>query len=48
MSEPVQIKAELSALAAFLAGRREQILRSWLRAVELDPQLTTPSSISRA
>ena len=48
MSEAVHIKAELSALAAYLAARREQILRTWLRAVELDPQLTTPSSISRA
>jgi signal transduction histidine kinase len=48
MSESVHIKAELSALAAYLAARREQILRTWLRAVELDPQLTTPSSISRA
>ena len=42
------MKAELSALASYLAGRREQILSCWLRAVELDPQLTTPSSISRA
>ncbi|HEX2791892.1 MAG TPA: sensor histidine kinase [Steroidobacteraceae bacterium] len=48
MNDSNQIKTELSALAAYLAGRRDLILRSWLRAVELDPQLTTPSGISRA
>src|SRR3984957_2406496 len=48
MTDSNQMKAELSALAAYLAARREQILGTWLRAVELDPQLTTPSSISRA
>jgi signal transduction histidine kinase len=48
MSEPTSIKSELARLATHLAGRREQILRSWLRAVELDPELTTPSGISRA
>jgi signal transduction histidine kinase len=48
MTDSNQIKAELSALASYLAGRREQILLCWLRAVELDPQLTTPSGISRA
>jgi signal transduction histidine kinase len=47
MSEPTCIKSELSRLAVYLAERREQILRSWLRAVELDPELTTPSGISR-
>jgi signal transduction histidine kinase len=47
MSDPIQIKAELSALAAYLAARREQILRSWLRSVELDPELTTAASNSR-
>jgi signal transduction histidine kinase len=48
MTDSNQMKAELSALASYLGGRREQILHAWLRAVELDPQLTTPSSISRA
>ena len=48
MTDSNQMKAELSALASYLAGRREQILHAWLRAVELDPHLTTPSSISRA
>jgi signal transduction histidine kinase len=47
MTEPTSIKSELSRLAVHLAERREQILRSWLRAVELDPELTTPSGISR-
>src|SRR3984885_16011367 len=48
MADANELKAELSALAAYLAARREQILRAWLSAVEFDPQLTTPSSISRA
>jgi signal transduction histidine kinase len=48
MADVNPVKAELSALAAYLAGHREQILRAWQSAVELDPQLTTPSSISRA
>jgi signal transduction histidine kinase len=51
MSDPTsikpEIKSELSRLAAHLAARREQILLSWQRAVELDPELTTPSGISR-
>jgi len=47
MTELTSIKSELSRLAAHLAARREQILRNWLRAVELDPELTTPSGISR-
>jgi signal transduction histidine kinase len=48
MTEPTAIKAGLSALASWLAGRREPILRAWLLAIEGDPQLTTPTSISRA
>jgi hypothetical protein len=48
MNDSNQIKTELSALALYLASRRDQILRAWLRAVELDPQLTAPASISRA
>jgi signal transduction histidine kinase len=48
MSDSNHIKAELTALASYLAGQREHILRCWLQAVELDPQLTTPSGISRA
>jgi signal transduction histidine kinase len=48
MNGPTQIKVELTALAAWLAGRREQILGAWMRAVGGDPELTTPSSISRA
>jgi signal transduction histidine kinase len=47
MTESTPIKAELSRLAVHLAARREQILRNWQRAVELDPELTTPSGISR-
>jgi signal transduction histidine kinase len=47
MTEPTSIKPELSRLAEHLAARREQILRSWLRAIELDPELTTPSGITR-
>jgi signal transduction histidine kinase len=47
MTEPTSIKPELSRLAEHLAARRDQILRSWLRAIELDPELTTPSGITR-
>ena len=47
MTEPTSIKSELSRLAEHLAARRDQILRSWLRAIELDPELTTPSGITR-
>ena len=38
----------LQELAAFLAGRREQILANWRRAVDADPELTTASTITRA
>jgi signal transduction histidine kinase len=47
MTESNPIKAELSRLAVHLAARREHILRNWQRAVERDPELTTPSGISR-
>lgn len=39
---------QLNALAAHLASRRNAILRAWRTAVDLDPQLTTASTISRA
>ena len=48
MTETTYIKSELSRLAVHLAERREHILRSWLRAVELDQELSTPSGISRS
>jgi len=48
MSDPNQIKAEVAALAQHLSSRRKDILRSWQRSVELDPELTTSSSLSRA
>ena len=48
MTESNPIKAQLTALAAYLESRREQILQSWLNSVASDPQLSTPSGISRA
>ena len=38
---------ELSALAAYLAARRDQILETWVLSVASDPQLTTPAGLSR-
>ena len=48
MSDFNQIKSELAALAQHLYARRSEILRNWQREVELDPELTTSSSLSRA
>src|ERR1700730_11376352 len=48
MSDFNQIKTELAALAQHLSARRSDVLRSWQRAVELDPELTTSSGLSRA
>jgi signal transduction histidine kinase len=48
MSDFNQIKSELAALAQHLSARRSDVLRSWQHAVELDPELTTSSSLSRA
>jgi signal transduction histidine kinase len=39
---------QLNGLAAYLASRREQLLRAWREAVDRDPQLTTGSAITRA
>jgi signal transduction histidine kinase len=38
----------LKALAAYLAQRREAVLSAWRHAVDLDPGLTTASTITRA
>ena len=48
MSDLNQINSELATLAKHLATRRKDILRSWHVSVELDPELTTSSSLSRA
>src|ERR1700736_5014119 len=48
MSDFNQIKSELAAPAQHLSARRSGVMRSWQRAVELDPELTTSSSLSRA
>ena len=40
--------AALKEVAEFLASRRESILTAWRRAVDLDPDLTTASTITRA
>jgi signal transduction histidine kinase len=40
--------AELAALAAYLAQRREPILRAWHAALDADPELTSFSNLSRA
>jgi signal transduction histidine kinase len=41
------VSEQLSALAAHLADRRQAILAAWRRAVDLDPELTTASTITR-
>jgi len=48
VSDVDQIKSELAALAVHLAARRADVLRAWQVSVELDPELTTSSSLSRA
>jgi signal transduction histidine kinase len=46
--DSTHIKAALVALAQHLATQRQAILRNWQHAVELDPELTTSSGLSRA
>lgn len=41
-------QGSLAGLAAYLASRREAILKAWRRAGEKDPEMTTPSSLSRS
>jgi signal transduction histidine kinase len=48
MRDSTRIKAALVALAQHLATRRQALLRNWQHAVELDPELTTSSGLSRA
>lgn len=48
MNDFNQNKPELSALSQYLFARRNDVLRSWQLAVEMDPELTTSSSLSRA
>lgn len=47
MSEINQTVSALAALARHLSARRNDILRNWQRAVAVDPELTTSSSLSR-
>jgi signal transduction histidine kinase len=39
---------QLSALASYLAARREAILRAWRKAIDRDPEMTTGASLPRA
>src|ERR1700722_7775119 len=48
MNDLNQIKSELSVLGQYLSGRRNEVLRNWQLSVEMDPELTTSSSLSRA
>jgi len=48
MRDSSEIKAALTALAQHLATRRDAILRGWQRSIELDPELTSSSSLSRS
>src|SRR6202521_1232369 len=48
MSDWNQINSELATLAKHLATRRKDVLRSWHVSVELGPELTPSSSLSRA
>jgi signal transduction histidine kinase len=48
MNDLNQIKSELSALGQYLSARRNEVLRNWQLSVEMDPELTTSSSLSRA
>jgi hypothetical protein len=36
---------QLSALASYLAARREAILRAWRKAIDRDPEMTTGASL---
>jgi signal transduction histidine kinase len=42
------IEAQLAALADHLATRRAAILEGWRKAVQIDPELTTASSLPRS
>jgi signal transduction histidine kinase len=48
MRDSSDVKASLVELARYLATRRQAILRDWQHSVELDPELTTSSGLSRA
>ena len=45
MRDSSQVKAALAGLARHLAARRREMLRNWQHAVQLDPELTTSSSL---
>ena len=47
MSDPATSIQQLKALAAHLRDRRDAMLSAWRRAVDLDPALTTSSTITR-
>jgi signal transduction histidine kinase len=47
MGELPNATDQLRALAAHLGQRRQSILSAWRRAVDLDPELTTASTITR-
>lgn len=47
MSHTERIDAKLAALAIHLASRRADLLEAWHKAVEGDPQLTSPSALPR-
>ncbi|HEY4366187.1 MAG TPA: sensor histidine kinase [Steroidobacteraceae bacterium] len=47
MDHPPRANDQLIALAAHLAQRRDAILSAWRRAVDLDAELTTASTITR-
>jgi signal transduction histidine kinase len=47
-STDTDIKAALTALARHLAARRDALLRGWQQSIELDPELTSCSSLSRS
>jgi signal transduction histidine kinase len=42
------IRAQLTALASYLAHQRDAILQAWREAVNRDPEVATASTISRA
>src|SRR4029453_12068911 len=39
---------QLSALASYLGARRDGILRTWRKAIDRDPEMTTGASLPRA
>ncbi len=42
------IDDQLAALASYLGSRRETILRTWRKAIDRDPEMTTGASLPRA